>query len=779
MSILKKKIKVIVLFPILTGIIFFYFFVDNNCLNLFKLAKSYHDLNFANIKVCKLSKPKEIVNQKLPFLYSFFSDLNRHYFSNYSRDILNINQIENYNQKEKELFYNVIDLKQKGIKGLVNTGEELISNKTPTNKYYYEYSRQNKDFSNTKFYKEVTLKKISKTNNPKLAWKHVSMNPNSNKKWQQTIEISPVYFNGKIFYISADFKLIAIDITNGKVLWQKELLHSPSRRGFIIERDKQNNENIYIGIESNIYKINAQNGDLIRTFGKNGSIVNAKTRFSPVIFENNLIIVTPYNVNAYDKDTGEKKYSIPFFKNKNFFGGLPWGGMALDEERGTVYFTTGNPRPKVYGVNRPGINEASNSLIAVNLLEKKVKWIFQETFHDLWNLDVAFPPIITTLEVKKKEFDVVIVLTKVGNFIMLERTSGKPIFDINLTKVPKSKISSEITSPYQIKINRPEPITKFEWSLSDMNKLDKKITNQIIKNLDDYDYGYFKPPLPNKSFIFLAEGPIWEGATINPEKNKLFSTVNHTPTMMKVYLKSLWPHSKVPKKFKKEANIYKSKCSSCHGSNRNGKYEAGTKPENIQIQTEFIPSLVGYTLFDELKNKLNDYENFKKKHKSSLLSSEDYSKLNAMFETWDKDLLKNKKIAVTELSTSFVDEKKNFISNYPQGEIVAYDLSSGKIDWRIPFGYEENKIMGTFNKGGLSLSNDGTLFATGTPDKKIFAYNSDNGEEIWSYDMDVAGTAPPIIYEYNNKKYLSVIATGGYHFKFPDRGSILYTFKLN
>ena len=30
-----------------------------------------------------------------------------------------------------------------------------------------------------------------------------------------------------------------------------------------------------------------------------------------------------------------------------------------------------------------------------------------------------------------KKFDVVIVLTKAGNFIMLERTTGKPIYDID------------------------------------------------------------------------------------------------------------------------------------------------------------------------------------------------------------------------------------------------------------------------------------------------------------------------------------------------------------
>ena len=130
------------------------------------------------------------------------------------------------------------------------------------------------------------------------------------------------------------------------------------------------------------------------------------------------------------------------------------------------------------------------------------------------------------------------------------------------------------------------------------------------------------------------------------------------------------------------------------------------------------------------------------------------------------------------MSSFFVDENKNFMSNYPQGEIVSYDLKTGKKDWKIPFGYENGKNVGTFNRGGLSLSNDGTLFATGTPDKRIFAFDVENGDELWSYEMDLAGTAPPILYKMNGVNYLSVLASGGYNFKFPDRGSILYTFKV-
>jgi len=775
----KNKTKLILFSPILI-IILFFILVDNQCLNPLKLIKTYNDFGYSNIKPCYLTKAKTIIRQKTPKLFSFLSDINRHYFSKYDYDILDLSNVKNYNERESKLFSEVIKLEKTGIKGLINENYEIIPMDAVDNDKHYKFiSRQNKDHSNTKFYNEINLEKISKINKPTLAWKHVSIEPNKDhKKWKRLVETSPIFLNGKIIYLTADFKLIALNAENGELLWEKELLHPPSKRGFIVEIDKNDDENLYIGVGSNIYKFNVKTGEIINTFGEKGKVA-AWTAYSPAIFQKNLIVVSRNSVFGFDKYNGEKIFNISIFDKKDFNGALPWGGMALDENRGIVYLTTGNPRPKIYGIKRPGPNDRSNSLIAVDLIKKKVIWSFKETYHDLWNLDVAFPPILTSLEIEEKKFDVVIVFTKIGNFIMLERTTGKPIFDITLIDAPKSKISSEITSPYQLNISKPEPITKFEWTLKDIDNLNNKASKEIVNNLDDYEFGLFVPPAPNKSYIYLAEGPIWEGAAINLNNKKLYSTVNHTPTITRVHLKSLWPHSKIPEKFSKELKIYKNKCSSCHGINRNGKYLVGKDPDNKGIETEIIPNLIGYHLFNDLKNKIIDFENYKKKHSKNIITIDDYKKLNFLFEKWDKDLLKNKRISIQEMSSGFVDENKNLMTNYPQGEIVSYDLASGKIDWRIPFGYENNKNVGTFNKGGLSLSNDGTLFATGTPDKKIYAFNSKNGEEIWSYKMELSGNAPPIMYEYEGSKYISVIATGGYNFKFPDRGSILYTFKLN
>ena len=776
----KHKTRIFVISIIVLISITFYLLLNNSCLNLIKVVKSYKDFGYSNVKSCHITSVKSIVRTKIPSLFSFLSDFKRHYVGNNAKDILNLDQLNDIENKEKELFKEVFELAKNGIEGLINSNQTIFYNLPKEHKKSYKsYSRQNKDHSNSKFYDEINLQEFNDENKPSLAWKHVSVSP-SNQKRGLTVpnEISPIYFNDRIFYVSSDNQLIALNAENGKLLWQKELLFSPSRRGFIIEKDLSNNENLYISVGSNLFKINATNGDLIKNFGTNGHVEGPWTAFSPFIYKENLIVISRNHVFVINKDNGQIVSKIKFFSKKNYAGALPWGGGALDEKRGLIYFSTGNPRPKIYGVNRPGINHGANTIFCLDLESEKVLWKFKETFHDLWNLDVAFPPILTSVETNNKKFDVVIVLTKAGNFIMLERTTGKPIYDIELIKTPKSKIISELTSPYQLTIKMPEPITKFDWSLEDINKIQSKTKKKILENPSDYEFGLYTPPVPNKAYIFMAEGPIWEGGAIDQKNKKLYQTVNHTPTIIRPFLQSLWPHSKIKKKFKNEMQIYQNNCASCHGKNRNGKYVTGNEPANKQIETKIVPSLVGYHLFDDLKIKINNYDNFKKKHPEILVSKEQYEKLNIFFEAWDKDLYSNKRINLREMSSFFVDENKNFMSNYPQGEIVSYDLKTGKKDWKIPFGYENGKNVGTFNRGGLSLSNDGTLFATGTPDKRIFAFDGENGNELWSYVMDLAGTAPPILYKMNGVNYLSVLASGGYNFKFPDRGSILYTFKV-
>jgi quinoprotein glucose dehydrogenase len=66
------------------------------------------------------------------------------------------------------------------------------------------------------------------------------------------------------------------------------------------------------------------------------------------------------------------------------------GGAAFDDKKGIVFVNTGNPHPSTYGVNRPGDNKNSASVIAIDVNKQKVIWSFQETSHDLWDFDIPF-----------------------------------------------------------------------------------------------------------------------------------------------------------------------------------------------------------------------------------------------------------------------------------------------------------------------------------------------------------------------------------------------------
>ena len=76
------------------------------------------------------------------------------------------------------------------------------------------------------------------------------------------------------------------------------------------------------------------------------------------------------------KRNGGKKY--------DYSGGKPWGGFSLDKVRGIAYVTTGNAGRYFNGVNRPGKNEYANSIVAIDIKNKKKLWNFQEVRHDIW-----------------------------------------------------------------------------------------------------------------------------------------------------------------------------------------------------------------------------------------------------------------------------------------------------------------------------------------------------------------------------------------------------------
>ena len=87
--------------------------------------------------------------------------------------------------------------------------------------------------------------------------------------------------------------------------------------------------------------------------------------------------------------------------------------------------------------------------------------------------------------------------------------------------------------------------------------------------------------------------------------------------------------------------------------------------------------------------------------------------------------------------------------------------------WRVPLGEHEEltkrgiPITGTENFGGPTVTAGGLVFVAGTKDKKIRAFDSFTGGELWSFELSFGGFASPATYQIDNRQFVVIPATGG------------------
>lgn len=769
-----RKIRFIFIsFLFLFFITLFYLMLHDKCKTL-NIFRSTSDFGTGYLQTCfsfyniKENVRKRLVN--LPILSKpVFKLYNKYYVSS------------KQTKKGNDTFQNSSELPF--IKGIINNKAKIkYESLSQDNDYEYNnWYRSHGGNWNTKFNSKKTINKKN-VQKLKLVWKYSSIkSENLEKKWKGNIEVNPVFINNKIITITADWKIIALNAESGKLIWELQTDFMPSRRGIVVDKDeKTKEENLYVAIGNVVYKVNAKNGKIIKKFGNNG-FVRAFTLVAPIIHKNNLIIVGKQKLFIFNKNTGNFIDQIEIHpKEINHYGGIVWGGAGFDKAKGIVYVSTGNPRPQLFGASRPGNNKRSNSIIAIDLNKKKVIWDFQETSHDLWDFDIGSPPIIHNLKIDENIYEVVIVVTKVGNTLILERNTGKPIFDITYRKAPKSKTIGETTSPFQIYLKKPQRISKIEYEPQDINKLSEEKNSEIKSILQKSNYGWFEPPSFKKDLISfgLHGGASWPGAAIDPTNQHLFVPVNNIPWILRNITLSTEINTSFPGKINDYHKIYIDNCSGCHGKKRNGlRIKKGEK------LIENIPSLVGYYDPSEKKNGLFSSKVFNEKHKDLNLDSANFIKLQELFKWWDKKLNKSEEIEFSSIWYQFLTKDGLPASNPPWGYIAKLDLVSGKILYKSPIGNininGENKRIGTTNYGGLALNGAGILFFTGTEDSLAYAIDANSGEELWSYKMNAAGSAPPIIFNSNGKQYVSFLSTGGWFHNFKNKDSTIYTFSVS
>ncbi|PWU16162.1 MAG: pyrrolo-quinoline quinone [Verrucomicrobia bacterium] len=545
-----------------------------------------------------------------------------------------------------------------------------------------------------------------------------------------------------------------------------------------------------------LYALNPTNGHPIADFGDAGKVrLPGRTQgdfgaatAAPAIFERTIVVPGfEKDVWAFDVISGEYRWTFHTVPHEGEFGydtwnhteeyaANCWGGMAMDEIRGIAYFTTASPKPNFLGVYHRGQNLFANCVIALDARTGKRLWHFQEIRHDIWDLDIPAPPNLATITRNGKRVDVVAVVTKIGNTLLLDRVSGKPIFPFRLRRAPTSDLPGERTWPYQPDVELPEPFSKLEFTAADLTDRTEEAADFARTRFKSCTTGFFRPCSEAKPNLFwnIDGGGEWTGACVDVETGRLYVTANHLGWFISVFRDDDPPDNpKAPRT--QGRNVYETTCALCHGTNRLG----------IGV----APPLRG------LRHRLTDAQIVQRvrEGKNGMPASPNLTDadLKALV---DFLLLRDRPVAGTALSPQqsevrtassaqtlrperplynftgyprFYDQDGYPANKPPWGTLNCIDLNTGKRLWTVPLGeYPEltalgMKKTGTENYGGAIVTAGGLIFCSGTRDHKIRAFDKDTGAELWSAKLPFVGNAPPSCYQADNRQFIVIPATGG------------------
>ena len=114
----------------------------------------------------------------------------------------------------------------------------------------------------------------------------------------------------------------------------------------------------------------------------------------------------------------------------------------------------------------------------------------------------------------------------------------------------------------------------------------------------------------------------------------------------------------------------------------------------------------------------------------------------------------------------------------PWGTTEAVDLFTGKVRWDVPLGtMVPGQRTGSINLGGPIVTAGGLVFSSATIDPHLHAFDSETGNELWSYELPASANATPMTYTWKGKQYL-LICAGGHGKLGSKRGDYVIAFSL-
>jgi alcohol dehydrogenase (cytochrome c) len=265
----------------------------------------------------------------------------------------------------------------------------------------------------------------------------------------RNLKATPVVVNG-VMYVTAPNEVYALDAQTGREIWH----YSRQRtRGVIGDAGAGVNRGVavrgdqlyFVTDDARLVSLHRANGQLLWETKMADYREHYGATGAPLVV--GALVVSGVSggdegvrgfLAAFDATTGKEVWRFWTVPAPGEPGSETWGGKAIahgcaatwltgsyDEASRTLFWTTGNPCPDYNGGERVGDNLWSNSVLALDPSNGRLRWFYQFTPHDLHDWDAVQPVILADASFGGQPRKVLLQANRNGFFYVLDREHGK------------------------------------------------------------------------------------------------------------------------------------------------------------------------------------------------------------------------------------------------------------------------------------------------------------------------------------------------------------------
>ena len=389
-------------------------------------------------------------------------------------------------------------------------------------------------------------------------------------------EATPLHVDGTLYLSTPVGRVLALDPVTGQRRWAFDA-QSPRDKGYgdfasrgVSTWQRGSERRIFVAtIDARLIALDAKTGTPIPGFGADGIVdlrqglripptgfADYQVTSPPAVIGNTIVVGSaiadgtnkPHpsgEVRGFDAVTGTQKWSwdpVPqdpaavgadTWKNNSASrvgSSNAWSVIVADAARNLVFVPTSSPTHDYYGGERLGDNLFADSVVALRADTGARVWHFQTVHHDLWDYDVASPPILFDWRANGRTVAAVGVASKTGHLFILDRETGKPLIPVDERPVPKSDVPGEVASPTQPFPTAPASLTRTSlkaedaWGISDEDRAWCREAMSALRN-----DGFFTPPSLKGTLVVPGNvgGMAWGGIAHDRVNDLLIVPVNN------------------------------------------------------------------------------------------------------------------------------------------------------------------------------------------------------------------------------------------------------------